>query len=305
MSQAAAAAGAPAPSGISVPATSHGDGAPSFDPKVALDEIRRSRGQTTQLQTSFDNHRKEVAGDRELLQRLKSAFSPEAKSAPDPVAHLTGQMDTFLNQMMELKARGQELPMTQQIALDFYQSQLENLKTIDALKKQLGELKGGVDRANDPDAPANNMAYTQIDTFLQQSLDSLYGLDPKQTATKNRVHGTVLEALSSELKELQKSAPGQWDMLRRNPMKLQMLVNNALRSIVPPKAMQMIEQEELQNTPYDKGELWAAFNEARVLFKNAKTDEQKLHALGLQRQIRQDIQDLDKPKSKRRGPPRR
>lgn len=308
MSQAAPAAGAPAPGGSSSNGAAPGgpgptgESGPGFDPRAAIAEIRKARGETQQLKTAFDSHRTEAAGDRETLQRLKAALSPETgtPAGPDPIAALEGQMDSFLEQAMELKAKGQQIPLTTQIALNFYQSQIENLKVIADLKKQIGDLKGGVDRANDPEAPVNNIAYTQMDTFLQQSLDNLYGTNPEQLKTKRRVYATVTEALSEDLKALQKSAPAQWDMLRRNPMKLQQVVNDVLRTIVPPKAMQMIEQEELENTPQSAGELWGAFREAQALFKNAKNDDQKQKALGLQRQIRQEILDLDKNKSKRR-----
>ncbi len=298
MSQAApAAAPSQAPGGAPVLPAETG---PSFDAKAALAEIRRARGDVQKVQTAFDSHRTETASDREVIARLKQALSPEVAAAPDPVRALEGQMDTFLEQAMELRAKGQQIPMTTQIAMDFYQSQLENLKVIAELKKQVSELKGGVERANDPEAPVNNIAYTQMDTFLQQSLDSLYGTDPKQTPTKRRVYGAVTEALSEDLKALQKSAPAQWDMLRRNPMKLQAVVNDVLRSIVPPKALQMIDQETLENTPMSAGELWGTFREAQAKFKGAKNHEEKLKALELQRSIRQDIFDLDKPKAKRR-----
>ncbi len=300
MAQAApAAGGAPAPG--SAPSTSApaGGGEPSFDPKAALAEIRRANGATQKLQTAFDSHRQETSGDRELLQRLKSAISPEAKAPPSAIQSLEAKYDAFLDKAMELKSQGQRLPVTEQIAMDFYQSQIESLKTIEALKTQIADLKGGVDRANDPEAPVNNIAYTQMDTFLQQSIDNLYGTDPKQLPAKRRVYQAVTEQLSDELKGLQKSAPGQWDMLRRNPMKLQQVVNDVLRTIVPPKAMAMIEQEELENTPQTAGQLWATFREAQKLFKDATTHEEKLHALGLQRQIRQDIQALDAPKPRR------
>ncbi len=306
MSQAQAAAPSQAsggPSGNAGP-TPPVESGPSFDAKAAIAEIKRARGDVAQVQTAFDSHKKETAGDREILARLRTALSPETKAAPDPIAAFESQMDGFLEQAMEFRSRGVELPVTTKIAMDFYQSQLENLKVIAELKKQVSELKGGVDKANDPEAPANNVAYTQMETFLQQSLDSLYGTDPKQNAAKSRVYGAVTQALSDDLKALQKQNPAQWDMLRRNPMKLQAVVNDVLRTIVPPKALQMIDQEQLQNTPQSAGELWAAFREAQTMFKSAKNHEEKLKALDLQREIRQAIFDIDKPKSKR-APQRR
>ncbi len=304
MSQAAAAVGAPsgAPAGGGDSSGQEGQGAglPGFDPQQALSELKRARGETQKLATAFDSHKKETASDLQLLQRLKTAFNPEAPKGVDPIEHIQGEYDSFLDQAMELKSRGQQIPMTTQIALNFYQSQIENLKTIAELKKQIGDLKGGVDRANDPEAPVNNMAYTQMDTFLQQSLDQLYGTDQKQTAVKRQMYNSVSDTLAGELKRLQQQAPGEWDMLRRNPGKLQSKVNEVLRSIVPPKAMAMLEQEELEATPLTAGELWGAFREAQTLFRTAKTEPERMKALELQRSIRQDILELDKPKSKRR-----
>lgn len=303
MSQAAMAVGAPngAPAATGDSSGKEGAGAPNFDPQAALSELRRARGETQKLATAFDSHKKEVSSDRELLQRLRTALSPEeTPKGKDPIAHMEGELDTFLEQAMALKQRGQEIPMTTQLALNFYQGRIEDLKTIAELKKQVVDLKGGVDRANDPEAPVNNIAYTQMDTFLQQSLDQLYGTDPKQTPVKRQMYNSVSATLADELKAIQKADPGRWDMLRRNPGQLQSKVNEVLRSIVPPKAMQMLEQEELENTPMSMGELWGAFNEARARFANAKNDGERQEALGLQRMLRKDILEAGKPKSKTR-----
>lgn len=300
MSQAATAAGTPSVAPPAGEGNSSGEGLAGFDPQAALSELRRARGETVKLATAFDSHKKEVAGDRELLQRLRSALNPEAPKGVDPIEHIQGEYNAFLEQAMELKSRGQQIPMTTQLALNFYESQIENLKTNAALRKEIAELKGGVDRANHPDAPVNNIAYTQMDTFLQQSLDQLYGTDQKQTAVKRQMYNSVSETLAGELKRLQQSAPGEWDQLRRNPGKLQSKVNEVLRSIVPPKAMAMLEQEELEATPMSKGELWGAFNEAREQFAEAKTEAERQEALRWQRLLRHDILEADKPKSRRR-----
>ncbi len=305
MSQAAQAAGpavaAPAGSSGNSGAAAGGEGGTAFDPKAAIAEIRRARGETQKLQTAFDSYRQETAPDRETMSRLKQAISPQAQAAPDPIAALEREMDSFLDEAMALKARGQDIPLTSKIAMSHYQSQIENLKVIETLKKELAELKSGVQAANNPDAPVDNLAYAQMNTFLEQSLDNLYGTDPKQTPAKKRVYGTVVQALSEDLKALQKENPGQWQMLRRNPMKMQQVVNDVLRTIVPPKAMQMIEQQELEATPMTKGELWGAFNEARALFAAAKTDDQKLDALHKQRQIREKIHEIDNPAPRKRA----
>lgn len=295
MSQAAAAAGAPSGASTGAGEVSGSDGAPQLDQK--LGELRE---ENTKLKSSFDNYRQETAADRELLKRLKSAFSPAEEKGKSRSEHLQGEFDQFLQRALELKARGQELPMTQQLAVNFYESQLESLKEIDALKAELAKVKGDTERANDPSAPVNNLAYTQMDTFLQQSLDQLYGNDQKAFASKKHMYNAVSSELAEHLKGMQRQAPGEWDQLRRSPGKMQSLVNDILRSIVPPKAMQLIEEQELKATPMTKGELWGAFREAQQLFQSAKTPEEKKKALDLQRSIRIDLQDLDAKERRRR-----
>ncbi len=283
-------AGAPAPqsgAGSSNSSAGQASTGSGFDAQEAFNEIRQTRAQTSKLASAFDSHRKETGEDRDLLKRIKEAVAPPKEEAADPISDLEGQMDYYLEQAMEAKQRGQAIPLTTNLAIRFFQSQIENIKTQELLRNEIKALRGGVDHANDPQTPVNNMAYSQMETFLQQSLDNLYGADEKQLGTKRRIYQAVTSSLVQDLKQLQQQAPAQWDMLRRNPMKLQKVVNQALRDIVPPRAMHLIEQETLQNTPLSEGELWAAFREAKELM--AKDPKKSIE---LQRDIRRDILEM-------------
>ncbi len=273
-----------------------GDG--GFDPSEAIREARQARQETSKLRSSFDKTTKDFQQTREVLDRVQKAFVPEEQSsAPDPVADLEEQMDYYLEQAMEAKARGQAIPLTTNLALRFFQSQIENHKTQQALMEQIKELKGGVNQANDPERSVNDFAYANMENFIQNSLDSLYGAGPEQTGVKRNVYQGVVNTLQADLKELQAKAPQIWDQVRRNPAKLQQIVQRAVQQIVPPRAMQMIQEENLQNTPMGEGELWAAFREADQI----KDPGERMK---IKRQIRQDILEASinrrNPRGKRR-----
>lgn len=218
-----------------------------------------------------------------MLDKLEKAFAPEEQSAgPDPIAAIEEQLDYYLEQAMEAKQRGQAIPLTTNLAVRTFQAQIENIKFQQEIREELQKLRGGLDHANNPETPVNQMAYGQIDNFLRSSLDQLFGEEQTSLPTKQRMYQAVTSALVTDLQELQRRAPQQWDMLRRNPAKLQAAVNHALKAHVPPKAMALIEQEQLQNTPMSTGELWAAFREAKQIEDPKKRRE-------VTTRIRQDI----------------
>lgn len=275
---------APAQSPVSSPASSPsptqgGEAGGSFDFNEAFSEAKRARAEASQLRSAFDKQAKEYSGTKETLDRVQKAFNPDkAEAAPDPVADLEQQMDYYLEQAMEAKQRGQPIPLTTNLALRFFQAQISNHKTIEQLNDKIAKLEGGVNQATDPQAHVNNMAYATMENQIQRSLDQLYGTGDESFATKQGMYQSVVKMISSNLKELQSKAPGKWDQVRRDPNSLNKIVSQAVRSLIPPKALGLIEQDHLQNTPMSKGELWAAFREAKAAGR-----------MDVARRIRQDL----------------
>ncbi len=294
MSAPASSGASSAPSGNSAPqGGSPGAGAPNpsaggesggFDPAVALREAREARQEAKTLRSSFDKHGQEFKQTKETLDRVRQAFVPEEKGAPDPVSELQEQMDYYLEQAMEAKARGQSMPLTTNLALRFFQSQIENHQTQQKLMQEIERLKGGVDKANDPEKSVNDHAYAAMEGHIQNALDSLYGAGADQIGIKRNVYQGVVNMLQGDLKELQQKAPHLWDQVRRNPAKLQSIVQQAIQRIVPPRAMEMIQQEQLQNTPMTEGELWAAWRQV-----DQRTDLSQQARRELKESIRIDL----------------
>lgn len=275
--------GAGGAGGSHAPHPSHGGEGGGFDPSAALQEARRARQEAQSLRSTFDKRDTEFRQTKETLDRVRQAFVPEEQSkAPDPIADLEEQMDYYLEQAMEAKARGGGIPLTTNLALKFFQSQIENHKTQQQLLQEIAALKAQTEKANSPDRTVNDHAYAQMEGQIQNALDSLYGDDQGSLGTKRTVYQGVVQLLQADLTELQQKAPHKWDMLRRNPQELAKIVQSAVQRIVPPRAMQIIQQEQLQNTPMKEGELWAAFREA----DNIKDPNERRR---IKTQIRQDI----------------
>ncbi len=265
---------APSPGGQGAPQRSEGGG---FDPSEAIREARQARQESSRLRSSFDSHSQEFNKTKETLDRVRQAFVPEERNAaPDPVADLEQQMDYYLEQAMEAKSRGQAIPLTTNLALRFFQAQIENHKTQQKLLQQIDDLKGGVDQANDPQKSVNDFAYAQMENQIQNQLDSLYGTDPRQQGVKANVYQGVVRALQADLMELQEKAPHIWDKVRRNQQQLAQIVQRAVQGIVPPRAMELIQNEHLQNTPMKEGELWAAWHQAKARTDIPPREKQEL-----------------------------
>lgn len=313
MSAAAASAGAPASSGS--PSTSsggsqggadpsQGGGGPDFDVSEALREARQARHENRQLKSTFDRQsqdwqkkEQEYAKSQETLDRMRKALTGEEAQPLEPhqqrIKHWEGLMDEYVDQAIQLEKKGQSIPLTTKLALESFQSNIKFENEIAELKKIVAELKGGVDKATDSQQFSNKAAYSQMENFIEQSLDQLYGMAPEQLGTKRSTYQTVVNLLNAEMSELQSKAPGEWVKKRNNPQALYEMVKNAIHKLVPPRAMQMIEQQDLQNTPMKEGELWAAFREA----KNIKDPAERTR---VQRMIRQDLLELSINKKRRR-----
>lgn len=311
MSASAASTAPAAPSANSAPAPSPGGGqggpnpsqggeGPGFNFDEVLHEARQARKETGTLKSAFDRHSETWQKDREVLDRVRKAFSGETEAPKDPhadqISHWEKQIDHYLEQAMELKSRGQSIPLTTNLALESFQANIKFANEIADLKKTIGDLKKGVDTANAPDRPANDMAYQHMENSIQQSLDQLYGAAPEQVGLKRSVYQSVVHLIQADLNELQTKAPHVWDQVRRDNKRLDKIVNDAIKKLVPPRAMKMIEEKDFADTPMNEGQLWATFREAKALF-----EKDPKRSIALQRQIRQDILELqDKNRRKRR-----
>jgi molybdopterin converting factor small subunit len=229
-----------------------------------MKEARRARADTHSLRSNFETKFKGIDEDLSTVRKLRETFAPQEQkpSKADPIDALEQQIDYYLEQAMEAKTKGSPIPLTTNAAIQSFQNLIELHKTVQEYRKELDELRSGMNQANDPQMAINNMAYATMETFLQSAIDGMYGNDPAQGGVRESIRRSAVDMIGAHLKELQAKAPAQWDRVRRNSSDLQKIVNTAIRQLVPPKAMQLIENDTLQNTEMKSSELWQAWREA-------------------------------------------
>ncbi len=268
--QGSAAAQAPssAPSGSSEGhGAEGGQGSPdAFDYKAAFKSTQKALSDT---KTQFDSFRKEIdprvkefSENSELLSKLKGVFSPEKDSAPDPVQNWNQQLDFYIEQAIEAEKRGQAMPLTTNLAISHYKSLIENHQRETKLMETVNKLQSQMEQMRDPGHAINTQAYSTLDNNIKRGLDSLFGPGDDSLPQKRSLFNAVGQQVAAAIQEIQQKSPQRWDMMRRDSAALAELANKALRMNIPPKAIQMLEEEQLKNTAMSMGELRQAMKEA-------------------------------------------
>lgn len=253
----------------------------SFDYKG---ELERTRGELHQTRSGMESLSQKTGAQEKTLERLREAFDPEGggRKAQDPVAAIDAEMDEVINLAYEADKAGKPIPMTTKAYLAALQTRKDHLEFQKEIRDQMKALTGKADAANDPQVAVNRQAYGNMDSFVQQGLDQVYGLDESYRGVKANQFTAITKMMTSEIRAIQKSNPDAWERIRRDPNQQRAFVNHYLRQNLPPRAVEILEKENLQNTPMSQQELLNAFDEA------AQIKDQKVRA-DVRAKIRQEI----------------
>jgi hypothetical protein len=202
-----------------------------------------------------------------MLKKLKGVFSPEETGPKhvDPVPGWEQQLDFYIAQAVEADKRGQSIPLTANLAISHFKSLIENHQARTQEQKKIEALEQQVRNLSDPGHSINQRAFSTFDTQIQNGLERIYGSNPNSFPQRQALFKAVGDIVGPAVNSLMQNDPKRWDMIRRDPDKLQDIANRALRMVLPPKAVQMIEQENLRNTPMQMSELQQAFREANEI----------------------------------------
>lgn len=243
-------------------------------------ETERSLSQMTQDWES-------KKGDLELVSKLKGVFNPpkEPEGGENPIPGWEREMDYYIAQAVEAKNRGQGIPLTANLAIHAYKQAIENYQTRVAMEKKIQALETRLQEVQDPGHNLNQRAFYNFDTHIKNGLERIYGRDQSSLPQRQAQFRAIGEQVGAAVRSLMQNDPQRWDQMRRDPAEIEKLANRALRMNLPPKALQMIEQENLRNSPMDIGELRQAFREA----DNIKDEAERTR---IKTMIRQDILQL-------------
>lgn len=264
--QSAGQSGSSEGAGLGQGGDSGGAGGDAFDYRAAFTSTQRALEDTRKEFTGFkktvEERDKRYGDSADKISKIQEIFNPKEQSAPDPVVEWERQMDYYIEQALEADKAGRGMPLTTNLAISHYKSMIENHRQRTELMETIQALKGQVESLSNPSHAVNQQAYGQIDSNIKRGLDALYGAGDDNLPQKQALFQAVGQQIAGVLQELQQKNPRRWDMMRRDPQALQDLANRALKMNVPPKALQMLEEEQLRNTPMGLAELRQAFKEA-------------------------------------------
>lgn len=296
MSQAASpASSAPSPSASAPVAPKTVGGSPAaeggdFDYKS---EFTRTRKDLDDTRAGMEGLTRKTQEQEKTLGKLREAFDPNAgEQGGDPIEAIDAEMDSIINAAYEADKAGRPIPMTAKAYLAALQTRKDHLEFQKEIREELKKIGGQAQQANDPQMTVNRQAYSNIDSFVQQGLDQIYGLDESYLGVKKEQFGSLTRQMSATVREMQAKNPGAWDRMRRDPQLQRQFVNQYLRQNLPPRAVEILERENLQNTPMSQQELFKAFDEAKAI-KDPKARAE------LRTKIRQDILSHMGPQDRR------
>jgi hypothetical protein len=269
-----------------------GSGAQVFDYKKAFESQRRelgeSRSSMEKLVKDFQGYKQQVNPEIETLRRLKDALNPpehEADPTQAEIREMEQELDYIIAQGIEADKRGQPMPLTIHNAVRQIKAQIEAKKKEASLNTELEQMKRQLDELRSPDAAINQTAFQTLDQTIIRGVEQLFGKDQGTFDSRKAMFRAATDLLVPYVREMIQKAPGEWEMLRRDPQALADLAQRALKKVIPPKALQVLAQEQLENTPMRESELFQAFAEARSIRDPQKRQE-------IQEQIRQEILEL-------------
>lgn len=201
----------------------------------------------------------------QTLSKLRQVFVP-TENAPDPtqgkIAQYEEQLDYYLQQALEHERAGHKIPLTTNLAVQFFQSQIALETERAEWKRTMTTMQQKLDRVSNPDMRIDEQAFTSIDGHVISALDTIYGAGEEYFDQKKYQFRAVTSAIIDEIKDLKKNEPDLWDQIRRDPRRQQKMVLHFVERTIPPKARQILQDDQIRREPMAVNELWQAFREA-------------------------------------------
>ncbi|HBR25990.1 MAG TPA: hypothetical protein DD732_02950, partial [Rhizobiales bacterium] len=232
-----------------------------------------------QMEQPLTESRREIADLREgskktnkVLDNIRRAVSGDEKegaAAVDPadakIAHYQQQIDQYVQAAITAERQGRPIPLTVNAAIESLQGLIAQTEENKILRERLGKMESQVARVSDPGHNINMQAYSSMDSQVINALNTVYGSGDEYSDVKTAQFEAVSKLIIKEVKELQTNEPDVWDRIRRNPVDQKKLVNHFVTQVMPPKARQLMQDDEVRRTPLTLQDLQQAWEESKDL----------------------------------------
>lgn len=243
----------------------HFGGAETPDFNQMLEALQNDREQeSSQWSKKYNQLEGQHRQTSQTLDKIRQVFAPDSGDTPSEaeqrVAGYEAQLDHYMQAAIEAERRGQPIPLTTNLAIQLFQGKIEQEREREQLFGELAQLKQAMKIAQNPDNQVDNITYQALDTNVLQAMDVLYGKAPSDV--KSYQFQAVTKALGAEIKDLKRNDPELWAEIRRDPNRQASMVRHFVKQTIPPKAREILMEDQIKREPMSTEELRQAFREA-------------------------------------------
>lgn len=253
-------------------------------------ELESTKNQNTQLSQELAALKNEAGKTKDTVDKIRSVFAPEDGGEVDPIDarinELNAEIDDVLGKAIEAERIGKPIPMTTRTAISNLKFQIEMLEKGKEKDKVISELQSQLKQLANPGTAVDQQAYSNIDSQLHSALETIYGPGQEYVETKAAQFHAVASQIGEEIKALKRDDPATWERIRRDQSAQKKLVNYFVKQNMPPKARQLMEEDQIRRTPMSHDELLNAFREAKQL---AAQDPQNAQAQHYVTELRREL----------------
>lgn len=263
-----------------------------------LSDTKSHAAQIEQRLKLVDSQTKQT---NESLQRVRTALMGEEDNsqAPSPteakIQGLQAQMDQYIEAAIEAERAGRPIPLTVNSAVQSLKFQIETLQEREQYQREIAELKAKIDQTSNPANQIDQMAYSNIDSHLVSALSTIFGPEEDTSAQFQAISNQIVK----EIKDLKKSEPATWDRVRRDKSAQAKLVNYFVEKSIPPRARQLMRDDQIRREPISNDEMLNAYREAKELAAKGNGDARK-HATELRQELLQRVLENSAPRMGKR-----
>lgn len=261
-----------------------------------------SEGGNLDFKTLFENQREEFSqelGKRDaelgktkstidkLRQALMDGDGEQRHSDPidTEIAETEAELDRIIGIALESEKRGKPIPLTANTAIKSLQFKIKTLQDKKASSAELAELKAKVAQLSNPEVQIDQQAFSNLDQVLMHQLSSIYG--PNENV--ENIFDAVSKDIVSEIRDLKKNDPKMWQRIARDKTAQTKMVAHFVKRAIPPRARELLEEDQIRRTPLSMDELQAAFQEAKSAWMQEKNPRKVEEMKGHMSKIRQQI----------------
>lgn len=226
-------------------------------------ELQRSQREIAALRDTSARTSKTLDGLRKVLGGEDDKPVDDGKT--ENIRQWEGEIEEYLKVAIEAERRGKPIPVTINSAIRSLEGLIQKEREVIELRQKMGDLEKKVQRVSDPGVRTDEAAFTQMDGFIMNSLNTVFGAGDEYADQKRAQFRAIGQLVSEEIKHLQKDEPDVWDRIRRNPTDQRKMINHFVEQSIPPRARQMMEDDHIRRTPLTMRDLNQAWNEAKQI----------------------------------------